>query len=182
MNEHPYSLWAKSVPRKPKIQCFLEVCEQALDRLPLPFDLGHLRYQEADLVAIEFRNRGLPWMILMRSSDAPKNALNIVSPSQRPSEWPSGVLGFSGSCMETRICFYFFLSRLASPLLFCIFFRRFGNLDAGFLAVRLSFLAIILSLIARRDHQIAAEYQAWTCSFFLSLKGHMSTAWKSFSS
>src|ERR1017187_3739873 len=33
-----------------------------------------------------------PWMFLMRSFDAPKNHLNVASPSQRPSHWPSGVM------------------------------------------------------------------------------------------
>lgn len=40
---------------------------------------------------------------------------------------------------------HFFLTCFAWVLLFCNFFRRLGNLVAGFLTIRLSFLAITCS-------------------------------------
>jgi len=36
-------------------------------------------------------------VFLMRSSDAPRNALNVASSSQRPRMWPSGVMTISTS-------------------------------------------------------------------------------------
>jgi len=38
-----------------------------------------------------------PWMFLMKSSEAPRNALKEGSPARRPSMWPSGVMTISTS-------------------------------------------------------------------------------------